>query len=203
MALMPADGVDIELSCRVFGTPPPGVVGIEKDHHDLERYRQIIETTKPDVVVECGTNTGYSANWFAEQVPQVITIDCDISRVVAPHPANVTRVLGSSIDPNLVWRIAESVKGRRVLVSLDSDHTPQHVSREIFYWADVVTPGMPLVVEDGIYHWVRDLNHPGWDPWLAIAKVMPQLPQFERDVATEAAFPITGSPGGWWIRRAD
>jgi cephalosporin hydroxylase len=199
--LAPAEGVDIPLSVRMFGTPPPGVIGIEKDHHDLMRYTRVIALTSPDVLIECGTNTGYSANWFAQRVPRVITIDCDISRVVAPHPDNVTRILGSSIDPDLVWRVAEEVRGQRVMVSLDSDHRPGHVAREIFYWADVATEA--LVIEDGIYHWIQDPHHPDWDPWRAIVEVMPQLPQFERDLRTEAAYPITGSPAGWWLKRRD
>lgn len=199
--LAPAAGVDIGLSLATFGSPC-GVPGVEKDEYDLLRYALLIARNRPDVIVECGTNTGYSANWFSERVPDVITIDCDISRVVAPHPSNVTRLLGSSVDPNLVYWVAEQVQGRRVMVSLDSDHTPAHVAREIFYWADVVSPGMPFVIDDSIYHWKPDPAHLDWDPWLAIVRVMPQLPQFARDLEIEGAYPITGSPGGWWVKRS-
>ncbi len=202
--LAPAPGVDIDLSLLVFGTPPPDVIGIEKDHHDLLRWARVIELDRPDFLIECGTNTGYSANWFAEQGsrPHVITIDVDIRRVVAPHPAlRVTRLVGDSTNPELVTQVGNWVRGRRVAVSLDSDHTPEHVAREIELWSPLVSLGCHLVIEDGIYHWRPDPNHLDWDPLVAISRVMP-LPGFERDLATEGAYPITGSPAGWWVRTA-
>ncbi len=197
--LTPAPGVDIDLSLRMFGAPPPDVVGIQKAHEDLMRYRRIIAATSPEVLIECGTDTGYSANWFSRFVPHVITIDVDVSRAVAPHdPSCVTRVIGSSIDPIVPDNVARLVAGRRVMVSLDAEHTSDHVRREIVLWAPLVSPDCYLVVEDGIYHWRPDPNRLGWDPFVAISEIMPTLSEFERDLDVEGVFPITGSPAGWW-----
>ncbi len=200
--LAPAPGVDIDLSLLTFGTPPPDVIGIQKDQQDLMRYRRIIASTSPDVIIECGTDTGYSANWFARLVPHVITIDVDVRRVVAPHnPDRVTRVIGSSTDPLVVDAVATMVAGRRIMVSLDAEHTPHHVEVEIGLWAPLVSPGCYLVVEDGIYHWKPDPNRLDWDPLTAISRTLPRMPEFERDLRIEGLYPITGSPAGWWLRR--
>ncbi len=199
--LAPAAGIDLDLSLRVFGTPPPDVIGIEKDHHDLMRWARVIALDGPEVLIECGTNTGFSANWFADRVAHVITIDIDARRVVAPHdPNRVTRMSGDSTNPDVVAAVTRMVAGRRVTISLDSDHTPAHVQREIELWAPLVSQGCHLVVEDGIYHWIRDSHHPDWDPLIAISRTMPFRLDFDRDERTEGAHLITGSPAGWWVK---
>ena len=44
---------------------------------DLDRYRAIIEATKPEVIVETGTKFGGSARWFKSLGLDVITVDID------------------------------------------------------------------------------------------------------------------------------
>lgn len=197
---MPAAGINIDLSLARFGTPP-GIPGIQKDSHDLLRYERIIADTRPDVLIECGSDTGHSANWFGERVPHVITIDNDPSRWTAPVRDNVTRIIGSSLDPDVGSRVAELVEGKRVMVSLDSDHTALHVKAEIRQWIHLVSDGCYLVIEDGIYHYRPDPDHLDWDPLDAISVVMPRTVEFVRDRKIEGLYEITGSPAGWWQRR--
>ncbi|HEX2550055.1 MAG TPA: hypothetical protein VHK64_00555, partial [Nocardioidaceae bacterium] len=49
--------------------------GMLKLTEDLERYEQIIEATNPGLVIETGTRSGASAEWFAKQGCEVITVD--------------------------------------------------------------------------------------------------------------------------------
>lgn len=198
--LAPAPGVDIAASLAAFGTYAPGMPQVEKDQHDIHRYVRAIVKTKPHVLIECGTNTGASANFFAQRVPWVITIDCDIRRAIVDHDPGVTRLVGDTTNPDLVARVLEMVGRLRVMVSLDSDHTADHVAREIRLWAPLVSLGCYLIIEDGIYHWGPDPSHLDWDPLRAITDVMPTLADFERDLEIEGAYPITGSPAGWWVR---
>lgn len=197
-----------------------------KHNDDLRRYDQIIRDTEPNVIIECGTNTGASASWMVSAIPgrrEVLTIDIDCSRWNPASSYGVTRFGGSSTDPRMANRIRDlmhywSPDNARVMVSLDSDHSAAHVRREIELYAPLVTPGCYLVVEDGIFSWLRD------DQWRAHGCVRPDgtklydgTPldaiadwratgrsdywwEFERDEQIEFAYPVTMNPAGWWRR---
>lgn len=190
-----------------------------KHNDDLRRYDQIIRDTRPDVIIETGTNTGASASYMASATmvhPSVCTIDTEPSRFNRASDHGITRIAGSSTDPGVVAQVRQWL-GRpstRVMVSLDSDHSAAHVRREIELYAPLVTPGCYLVVEDGILAWLRDdqLKAHGCaydgtpldaiDGWLSDqvkAGTVDAFP-FERDTQLEFAYPVTMSPAGWWRR---
>jgi cephalosporin hydroxylase len=166
---------------------------------DLARYRHVIGTDRPEVVVECGTWEGGSARWFAEAGLSVITIDT--SRYLQAHGgSDITWLTGSSADPDVAARVAELVAGRRTMVVLDSDHSAAHVAAEIKLYGPLVSAGCHLVVEDGILTWMDNRWFQG-SPLDAIEQLLVPDPAFERDEATEAMFPVSMYPCGWWIRR--
>jgi len=174
-------------------------VDMIKLDEDLARYRHVIGTDGPEVVVECGTWEGGSARWFAEAGLSVITIDT--SRY--PHAqggSNITWLTGSSADPDIAAHVAELVAGRRTMVVLDSDHSAAHVAAEIKMYGPLVSPGCHLVVEDGILTWMDNKWFQG-SPLDAIEELLVPDPAFERDEATESMSPISMYPCGWWIRR--
>ena len=86
------------------------------------------------------------------------------------------------------------------MVVLDSAHDKPHVLRELDVWAQFVTPGCYLVVED------TNLNGhpvPGWDdggPMEALDEWLPQHPEFEVDRSREKFF-LTTQPKGFLIRK--
>lgn len=193
-----------------------------KHNDDLRRYDQIIRDTRPDVIIETGTNTGASASWMAAHTmvhPKVITIDVQPHRFNRANDYGILRLAGDSAHPELGARVRVLLNGHaeiagrspRVMVSLDSDHSAAHVRREIELYAPLVTPGCYLVVEDGILAWLRDdqLKAHGcaYDgtPLDAIADsanllITPEGLGFERDEQIEFAYPVTMSPAGWWRR---
>lgn len=192
-----------------------------KHNDDLRRYDQIIRDTQPDVIIETGTNTGASASWMASATtvhPLVITIDIDGGRWNRANQHGIIRLNGlDSVGPTTIEEITRRIQvhgAKRVMVSLDSDHSAEHVRREIELYAPLVTPGCYLVVEDGILAWLRDdqLKAHGcaYDgtPLDAIydlsrydGHVSPGvLADFERDTQIEFAYPVTMSPAGWWRR---
>lgn len=193
-----------------------GLGPILKHPADLERYRRIIEATRPEVIVECGTNTGASAAWFANQGVDVVTIDInprhgDWAFLAAREPEAVRRityVVGSSIDPDVHSRVAELIAGRRCMVSLDSDHTAAHVTREIEMYGPLVTPGCYLVVEDGIFRfappekWKRHLfgDPTQGNPLDAVEATLVDDPHWRRGIDIERLDPISHHPGGFWVR---
>lgn len=178
---------------------------------DLDRYRHVIARTQPDVVVECGTRNGASAAWFAERVPMVITVDVlPTGPMMAIDPrSTVLYVTGDSTDPEVARRVAQLVGGLRCMVSLDSDHSAAHVTREIELYAPLVSPGCHLVVEDGVIAWLSPetiLAH-GCDIYtgtvleaVETAATVGSLDGFHRDIAVESMSPVTMFPAGWWRR---
>jgi cephalosporin hydroxylase len=180
---------------------------------DLLRYRKIIEQTKPDLIVECGTWRGASAAWFHEvSGADVITVDVqdwiddDTTRQNLAR-AGVTRVVGSSTDDD-IFRDVYSLRHdpvkqySRVMVVLDSDHTAAHVREEIERYQLLVSPGCYLVVEDGHASFFADF--PDGGPLEAIEawqNAGGHAEEFIRDTDIEADSPVTLHPAGFWIRK--
>lgn len=166
---------------------------------DLARYRRVIEADRPEVVVECGTWEGGSARWFAEAGLDVITVDV-FRYPKAQGGSRITWLTGSTADPGIAARVGELVAGRRAMVVLDSDHSAAHVAAEIKLYGPMVSPGCHLVVEDGTLTWMDNKWFQG-SPLDAVEELLVPDPAFERDEVTEAMFPVSMYPCGWWIRR--
>jgi cephalosporin hydroxylase len=179
---------------------------IVKHADDLARYDHIIEVTRPDVVVECGTRGGWSAHWFTDRDCDAITIDVQPSGPDRPRLDRLTYVAGDSLSPQVFTLVQQMVAGRRVMVSLDSDHSEAHVRREIELYRELVTSGCYLVVEDGVIDWLPSPKPHGCDVYTgsvltAIEDTLVGDDRFDRDDVIETMTPITMSPAGWWLRR--
>lgn len=179
--------------------------GATKIAEDLDRYSRILAATQPDVIVECGTWRGGSAQWFAGQGVAVVTIDIDetiIAKAAREHPL-VTCLTGDSVAPDMVAAVEDLVSGQRVMVVLDSDHSPYHVRREIESYGDLVSEGCYLVVEDTILRWFPNgLGGPTPGPLDAVEYLLQDNPEWQRDEEIERLHPVSMNPSGWWIRRA-
>lgn len=129
-------------------------VPLMKSPLDLWVYQEIIWDLRPTLIVETGTAWGGSALYFARQLDRVgeghvVTIDLD-APAAPPSHTRVSYVTGlSSIASKVVDAVHEvAATHPRVMVVLDSDHGQAHVLDELDAYADVVTPGQFLVVED-------------------------------------------------------
>jgi cephalosporin hydroxylase len=183
--------------------------GMLKLGTDLDRYRSIIEASKPEVLVETGTLHGVSARWFADEGVDVITVDVTAVMVPIAYRDRVTQVQGDSADPDVAAHVAELVAGRRCMVSLDSDHSGPHVAEEIKLYSPLVSPGCYLVVEDGIFGYAtrtlrtaHGLGEMVGSPLDAIAEHLDGNPDWSRDVAVERAFKTSHHPAGFWLKVA-
>jgi cephalosporin hydroxylase len=170
---------------------------------DLDRYDRIIRDTRPELIIETGTYEGYSAAWFADRGLDVVTIDIDSDRSESFRDSRndwdlIMFVEGSSTDPRIVERAAELAEGRRTMVSLDSDHSRDHVRAEIQAYGPLVTPGCYLVVEDGLAVYMP--SEVGLDPLGAIVQELVDNPDWVRDEEIENLHPVSTSPMGWWRR---
>jgi cephalosporin hydroxylase len=175
--------------------------------------QQIMYELQPDFVVETGTFQGGSALYWAHtlnglglQNSRVLTVDIsDYTKGAADHPLwkkYVTFYLGSSTDPSIVSQIAQKVKGKKVIVTLDSDHTMNHVLQELKMYAPLVNRGSYLVVEDTHMDGVPTAPDFGPGPLAAVRKFLADggSKDFEQDLTREA-YVMTFNPGGWLRRK--
>lgn len=179
---------------------------------DLARYERIIKLTEPEVVVETGTRTGASALWFSERVPMVITIDINprnrIPSLSKLSSGKVLPIVGDAADPEVVERVQDAVKGRSVLLSLDSSHTHEHVRKEMQAFSDLVPLGGYMVVEDGLFDYASlsewrqfSFGNPALgNPMDAIKECLFNNEYWQRDLDIEGMFPVSHHPVGWWRR---
>jgi len=134
-----------------------------KNPLDLWIYQEIISETLPEIIVETGTLYGGSALYFASLFElmgagQVVTVDRggDNARVVPgltageirPRHPLITYITGSSTDYSTLKQVIALCENKRAMVILDSDHTKDHVLKELEMYSPLVTPGCYLVVED-------------------------------------------------------
>ena len=181
-------------------------VRILKMTSDLWIYLNLFDRLRPGLIIETGTRFGGSAFWMADQMKligtgAVVTIDIEHIPELVRHP-DVTYLLGSSSDPD----VADAVRallptdGAPVMVILDSDHSRQHVLAELRLWADFVTPGSYLIVED------TNINgHPvypsfGPGPFEAAQEFLATDDRFEVDEECHQYY-VTQNPRGYLRRK--
>ena len=188
-------------------------VRILKNPLDLWMVQQIIWETRPDFIIETGTWKGAAALYYAYTLrgaelwgSRVLTVDIQNSvDTAAKHDLwkeYVRFFLGSSTDPKIFAQIEKLVKGKKVLVTLDSDHSTPHVLKEMKMYGELVSPGSYLIVEDTHLDGAETLGLSNPGPMAAVQEFLQQggSQRFERDYAREA-FVITYQPGGWLRRK--
>ena len=133
-------------------------VRILKNPIDLMVIQELIYQIRPRWVIETGTHSGGSALAWASVFElmhcdgEVITIDIK-DRVLPSNnrfPHRVHYLSGrSSIDQLVIAEVADLVGTNRAMVILDSNHSQEHVYRELELYNQFVSLGSYLVVEDG------------------------------------------------------
>jgi len=184
-------------------------VTIVKAPTDLVILQEIIAESTPDLIIETGVLAGGSTYYMATLLDllridgRVVGVDVDLSAVshhIADHP-KIELIEGSSTDPRIVSELRERAEGRRVMVDLDSDHSAEHVGRELRALAPLVTPHCYLVVEDT---WMgRTVRFDqGRGPADALAAWLAEGQPFEVDRWRERLL-LTHNAGGYLRRLAE
>jgi cephalosporin hydroxylase len=130
----------------------------------------------------------------------VVSVDI-APRGTPPHP-RVTYLTGSSTDPAIVAQVkAMAPDGQPVMVVLDSDHREEHVYGELRAYADLVTVGSYLIVEDTDVngHPARPGHGPG--PMEATRRFLAERPDFVVDESMHRLH-LTQNPQGY-LRRVE
>jgi cephalosporin hydroxylase len=183
-------------------------VATMQNPNDVWIIQEIIAEVKPDFVIETGTFRGGSAALWAmilEQVNpegRVITINIRDQRAKKLPPIAAKKVdflIGSSTDPTIVAEIARRVRGKKVVVILDSVHNKNHVLAEMRAYAPLVPKASYLVVQDSNVNGHPALPDFGPGPFEAIEEFLAENDEFQVDKRRERLL-FTMHPNGY-LRR--
>jgi cephalosporin hydroxylase len=177
---------------------------IEKNPLDMQIYQEIIYDTKPDVLIETGTLRGGSALFFASifdllKRGRVLTVDIVPEQTRPKHP-RITYITGSSISEEVMRTLSNAINpGERVMVTLDSLHTRDHVLQELKLYSPLVTVGNYLIVEDSNVNGHPVLPGTGPGPMEALTAFLAGNTRFVPDSNREK-YGFTFNPSGWLKR---
>ena len=161
------------------------------------------------VRVACRASHGGSALFFAETLAARnsagFVVSCDVdaaSRQVASHP-RINFLVGDSGSPEMVAKALALLPEKRspILLILDSDHSRDHVLRELRAWIPPLKRGDYVIVEDTIVngHPLRPDHGPG--PWEALEEFHKESPGLLlHDPVREHKFGATFAPRGYLVR---
>jgi cephalosporin hydroxylase len=183
---------------------------------DIVAMQELIWKVQPDLIIETGIAHGGSLIFYASMLDltgsdgRVLGIDIDIRPhnrgEIEKHPMSkrITLLEGSSIDPALMRSVrAFAASSRNVLVVLDSNHTHEHVLRELELYSPLVTRDSYLVVFDTL---IEDMPDDLFDdrPWgkgnnpkTAIWEFLKSNDRFEIDHAISDKLLLTVAPDGF------
>ena len=184
---------------------------------DIIMMQELIWKVRPDVIIECGLAHGGSALFYASLLEligkgYVIGIDVEIrqyNRIAIQNHSLSHRVKmleGSSVSKDIVKNIKEMTKNdEKIMVVLDSNHSKEHVAKELELYKDFVTPGSYLVVMDGAQAFVWDIPNgkSEWkedNPLIAIEEFLKGDKNFEID-DHYTRLKVTANPKGF-LRKA-
>ena len=177
-----------------LGTP------IQKNPLDLFVYQEILYDVKPDLIIETGTAYGGGAIYLASLCDlmkrgHIVTIDI-INVRRSPKHKRIKYLLGSSTDKKIVEQVKNISKGKKVLVILDSDHTKEHVLKELDVYRKLVSRGSYIIVEDSNVNGNPVYKEHGPGPMEAVKEFLKTHKGFRVDKSKEK-FYFTFNPGGY------
>ena len=190
---------------------------------DLLRLQEVIYALRPAVIVETGVFLGGSLLFHASLLAamgegKVIGIDREIQphirEALYHHPLapRISLLEGNSTDPRVVSQVAGLIgSAGPVLVILDSDHTREHVERELECYAPLVTKGSYIIATDGIMKDLADVPRaqPAWktdNPFEAANAFAARHPEFRQQQppwlshGSPLVENVTYWPGAWLQR---
>jgi len=183
---------------------------------DIIAMQEIIWDIKPDLIIETGIAHGGSLVFYASMLEligntgTVIGIDIDIRKhnreAIENHPMfkRIHLIEGSSTDSKIIKQVRKEASDKKtIMVILDSNHTHEHVLKELRAFAPLVTKGSYCVVFDTIIEKMPEGSFPDrpWDignnPWTAVHQFLNETDRFEIDTTIPNKLLITVAPDGY------
>jgi len=187
---------------------------------DIVALQEIIWNVKPDLIIETGIAHGGSLIFSASMLQligengHVLGIDIDIRshnrERIESHPMSkrISMIQGSSTDEGVIRQVHAFAEGKRnVLVILDSNHSHEHVIKELMAYSSLVSKGSYLIVFDTAVEDMPEDFDWGTRPWgkgnnpkTAVWEFLKTHDEFEIDSSIHNKLLITVAPDGYLKR---
>ena len=176
---------------------------------DLWIYQEILFDLEPDIIIECGTAYGGSALYLASMCDQIgngkiLTIDLEKPLVdpqrQLPKHHRIHYLTGSSTSVEIKDQLSNLIASDdKVMVILDSDHSKDHVLKEMLIYNTLVTKGQYMIVEDTNVngHPVLPFHGPG--PMEAVEEFLSHNTDFTVD-SSKDKFLLSFNPSGYLLK---
>jgi len=182
---------------------------------DMIALQEIIWDVKPDIIIETGIAHGGSLIFSASMLQligrgKVIGIDIDIRKhnkdEIKKHPLykRIKMIEGSSVDPKIIKKVFSAVKDKKkIMVFLDSNHTHEHVLKELEAYSSLVKKGSYIIVFDTMVEDMPKNSFPNkpWNkknnPKTAVREFLKKNKRFKVNKEFEEKLLITSSPDGF------
>lgn len=185
---------------------------------DMIAMQEIIWELKPDLIIETGIAHGGSLIYYASIMEligkgEILGIDIDIRehnrKEIENHPMSkrIKMIQGSAVSQEIVDQVKPYTEGKQtVMVCLDSNHTHEHVLRELELYHPFVTTGSYLVVFDTIVEDLPDDTYEnrswsvGNNPKTAVHEFLKGNDNFEINKDIDNKLLISVAPEGYLKR---
>ena len=193
---------------------------IIKYPQDIVIMQELIWKVRPDLIIETGIAHGGSIIFSSSMMEllgnggKVIAVDIDIRKhnreEIEKHPMmkNITMLEGSSVDEKIVQQIAAYAKNfKKVMVVLDSNHSHEHVYRELEMYTPLVSLDSYILLPDTFVEFFPKgyVTDRPWDvgnnPYTAMEAFLNTTDQFVKDEEVTNKLLITEALGGGYLRR--
>lgn len=186
---------------------------------DIIATQEIIWNVKPDLIIETGIARGGSLIFSASILQMigkgsVLGIDIDIRKhnkiAIKKHHLSkrITMIEGSSIDEKVVNKVKTIAKTKkRVMLFLDSNHTYEHVLKELELYSSLVKKGSYIIVFDTIIDdipnnwWGKHISTRPWNkknnPKSAVKDFVLKNNRFKIDTIIDDKILLTVAPSGF------
>ena len=187
---------------------------------DIVIAQEIIFKTKPDYIIETGVAWGGSILFLASMLKifggkKVIGIDTFLPRTVLNAvnkskslKKNICLINGSSTDEKTIKKIEKIINGsKKILVILDSNHTQDHVLKELNMYSNFVKKDNYIICGDTIVEFIPKQKHrprewgPGNNPFTALKKFLKKNNRFKIDKKIDNKLLLTCHPKGYLIAK--
>ena len=187
---------------------------------DMIAMQELIWEVKPDLIIEAGIAHGGSLIYYASILEligeggHILGIDIDIRKhnrdLIEAHPMmkRISLIEGSSVSKEIVDQVKKiAASKKRILVSLDSNHTHDHVLAELNLYAPLVSKDSYCVVFDTIvedlpadYDWSPRTWGKGNNPKTAVQEFLKKHDEFMIDKSMNDKLLISVAPDGYLKR---
>ena len=185
-------------------------IKIWKNPLDTWIYQEIIYEVKPDIIVEIGSRYGGSTKFFADLLQimgngTVISIDPHRDDYTLEHE-RVISLTGKSSDPDILSKVAELCRDKKVFVIQDGDHSKAQALEDLENYSGFVSIDSYFIMEDGIVDLFHEGDGLGFKekepgPLAATEAFLEKNPRFISDIDRER-YILTYNPKGFLKRIA-